>query len=75
MSVRSRAGGGASVGAAVHSDGALDQSAKHRMVDIVEAPEVDTALSHLMRTKPPQQLWIPVLNATDEIQHKICLTR
>jgi hypothetical protein len=31
--------------------------------------------SHLIRTQPPQQLWIPVLNATDEIQHEICLTR
>jgi hypothetical protein len=39
-----------SVGAAVHSDRALDQRAEHLLVDVVEAPEVDTALSDLMRT-------------------------
>jgi len=73
--VRSRAGGGASAGAAMHSDRALDQGAEHLMVDVVEAPEVDAALSRFMRTKPLQQIWISVLNATDEIQHEICLTR
>jgi hypothetical protein len=47
LSVRSRADGGASADAAMHSDGALDQSAEHLMVDIVEVPKEDTALPTL----------------------------
>jgi hypothetical protein len=59
----------------VHSDRALDQRAEHLTVDVVEAPEVDTALSHPVRTKPLKQLRITVLNATDEVQHEVCLAR
>jgi hypothetical protein len=67
VSVPSRAGAGSAVGAAVYSNRAIDQRAKYLMVDVVEAFEVQAPLPHLVRTKLPQQLWIPVLNAADEV--------
>ena len=70
---KSSAGAGSSVGAAVHSDGALDECAEHLMVNVVETFEVEAPLPNLVRTKLPQQLWIPVLNAANEVQNEVAL--
>jgi hypothetical protein len=43
------------------------------MVDVVETPEVQTSLSHVMRTKPLRELWIPVLSPADENSTRFAL--
>jgi hypothetical protein len=68
-------GAGATVGAAVHSDGPVDEGVEHFTVNVVEAFDIETSLPDLVRTKAPQQLWIPLLDAADEIQDEALLAR
>lgn len=45
------------------------------MVNVIETCEVHTPPPHLVWTKLFKQLWVPVLNAANEIHDKVCLAR
>lgn len=45
------------------------------VVDPPQAFKVEAPFPDLVRTKLLQQFWIPVLNATNEVQNEVCLVR
>src|SRR5262249_60481625 len=59
--------GGGSADALAYPDGTVDQLAKRVVVHIVEALEVQAALSGLVRAQPRQHRLVPVLELADQI--------
>jgi hypothetical protein len=45
------------------------------VVDVAETSEVEAPLSHLVRAKLLEQLWISVLKAANEVQDEVGPTR
>jgi hypothetical protein len=59
----------------VNSYRPVDQCVEHPVINVVETFEVETSLPDLVRTKSLQQLWIPALDAADEVDDQGLLAR
>lgn len=67
--------GGRSVDALMYPDRTVDQLAKRVMVYVVEAPEVQAALSRVVRAQPRQHRLVPVLEPADQVDRQVLAAR
>src|SRR5215467_16353474 len=67
--------GGGSVDSLAHSNRTIDQLPQRVAVDVIEAPDVQAALSALVRTQPRQHRLMPALELADQVDDQMLAAR
>src|SRR5215831_13088889 len=67
--------GGGPVDSLAHSNRTIDQLPQRVAVDVIEAPDVQAALSALVRTQPRQHRPMPSLEVADQVDGQMLAAR